>query len=132
MRQQTKLHRRRRRESLVVLEDTLCEQVGSRLADVDRHSNHRDGTYPLAPNPATSCYGSGPVRFPPGLRLDRRDEELPQWAAWVAKHFPDLKIPTATQGGIAGISRSTPCCSRIPRFASGMSRFGPTSPGRLT
>jgi hypothetical protein len=31
MRQQTKLHRRRRRESLVVLADTLCEPVGSRF-----------------------------------------------------------------------------------------------------
>jgi hypothetical protein len=39
-------------------------------------------------------YVSGPVRFPLGLRLYRRYEELTQWAACVAKHFPDLKIPT--------------------------------------
>ena len=28
-----------------------------------------------------------------GLRLDRRDEELTQWEAAVAKHVPDLQIP---------------------------------------
>jgi hypothetical protein len=98
MRQQTTPHRRRRRESLVVLDDTLCEHVGSLFDDVDRHDNHRDGTYPLAHNPVTSVYISGPVRFPLGLRLYRRDEELTQWAACVAQHFPDLKIPTDTTG----------------------------------
>ena len=61
---------------------------------MDRHYNHRDGTYPLAHNPVTSLYISGPVRFPVGLRLYRRDEELTQWEAAVAQHFPDLKIPT--------------------------------------
>jgi hypothetical protein len=34
------------------------------------------------------------VRFPLGLRLSRRDAELTQWEAAVAKHFPELKIPT--------------------------------------
>jgi DDE family transposase len=34
------------------------------------------------------------VRFPLGLRLYRRDEELAPWEAAVAKHFPDLNIPT--------------------------------------
>jgi hypothetical protein len=94
MLQQTTPHRQRRRESLVVIDDTLCEHVGSLFDDVDRHSNHSDGTYPMAHNPVTSLYVSGPVRFPLGLRLYRRYEELTQWAAWVAKHFPDLKIPT--------------------------------------
>jgi hypothetical protein len=94
MLQQTKPHRRRRRESLVVLDDTLCEHVGSLFDYVDRHYNHGDGTYPLAHNPVTSFYVSGPVRFPLDLRLYRRYEELTQWEAWVAKHFPDLKIPT--------------------------------------
>jgi hypothetical protein len=54
MRQQTKLHRRRRRDSLVVIEETLCDHVGSRFDQVDRHDNHGDGTYPLAHNPVTS------------------------------------------------------------------------------
>ena len=94
MLQQTKPHRQRRRESLVVIDDTLCEHVGSLFDHVDRHYNHSDGTYPLAHNPVTSLYVSGPVHFPLGLRLYRRYEELTQWEAYVAKHFPDLKIPT--------------------------------------
>jgi hypothetical protein len=93
MLQQTKAHRRRRRESLVAIDDTLCEHVGSLFDYVDRHYNHSDGTYPLAHNPVTSFYVSGPARFPLGLRLYRRDEELTQWEAAVAKHFPDLTIP---------------------------------------
>ena len=93
MLQQTTPHRRRRRESLVVLDDTLCEHVGSLFEYVDHHYNHGDGTYPLAHNPVTSFYVSGPVRFPLDLRLYRRDEELTQWETSVAKHFPDLKIP---------------------------------------
>src|SRR6266850_2106203 len=94
MLQQTKPHRRRRRDSLVVLDDTLCEHVGSLFDYVDRHYNHSDGTHPLAHNPVTSFYVSGPVRFPLDLRLYRRYEELTQWEAAVAKHFPDLEIPT--------------------------------------
>jgi DDE superfamily endonuclease len=93
MLQQTKPHRSRRRESLVVIDDTLCEHVGSLFDDVDRHYNHSDGTYPLAHNPVTSFYVSGPVRFPLGLRLYRRYEELSQWEAAVAKHVPELTIP---------------------------------------
>jgi len=94
MLQQTTPHRRRRRESLIVLDATLCEHVGSLFDYVDRHYNHGDGTYPLAHNPVTSFYVSGPVRFPLDLRLYRRYEELTQWEAAVAKHCPDFKIPT--------------------------------------
>jgi DDE superfamily endonuclease len=97
MLQQTKPHRRRRGESIVIIDDTLCEHVGSLFDYVDRHYNHSDGTYPLAHNPVTSLYVSGPVRFPLDLRLYRRYEELTQWEAWVVKYFPDLKIPTDTQ-----------------------------------
>jgi hypothetical protein len=97
MLQQTKPHRRRRRDSLVVIDDTLCEHVGSLFDHVDRHYNHSDGTYPLAHNPVTSFYVSGPGRFPLGLRLYRRYEELTQWEAAVAKHFPELTIPNDTK-----------------------------------
>jgi DDE superfamily endonuclease len=97
MLQQTKPHCRRRRESLIVIDDTLCEHVGSLFDYVDRHYNHSDGTYPLAHNPVTSLYVSGPVRFPLGLRLYRRYEELTQWETAVAKHFPTLQIPTNTK-----------------------------------
>jgi hypothetical protein len=93
MLQQTTPHRHRRRESMVVLDDTLCEHVGSLFDHVDRHDNHGDGTDPLAHNPVTSFYVSGPARFPLGLRLYRRSEALPQWAAAVATHFPDLPLP---------------------------------------
>jgi hypothetical protein len=93
MLQQTTPHRRRRLESLVVLDDTLGEQVGSLFDYVDRHDNHSDGTYPMAHNPVTSLSVSGPVRFPLGLRLYRRYEELTQWEAAVATHCPDLPIP---------------------------------------
>ena len=91
--QQTKPHRRNRCDSLVVLDDTLCEHVGNLFDYVDHHYNHGDGTYPLAHNPVTSFYVSGAVRFPLELRLYRRYEELTQWEATVAKHFPDLQIP---------------------------------------
>jgi hypothetical protein len=94
MLQQTKSHRRRRRESLVVIDATLCEHVGSLFEHVDRPDHHGDGTYPLAHHPVTSLSVSGPVRFPLDLRLSRRYEELTQWEAAVAKPFPDLPIPS--------------------------------------
>jgi hypothetical protein len=94
MLQETKPHRQRRCDSIVVLDDTLCEHAGSLFDYVDRHDHHGDGTYPLAHNPVTSFYVRGLVRFPLGLRLYRRDEELTQWEAAVAKQFPELKIPT--------------------------------------
>jgi hypothetical protein len=66
MLQQTKPHRLRRRESLVVIDDTRCEHGGSLFDDVDRPYNHSDGTYPLAHNPVASFSVSGQVRFPLG------------------------------------------------------------------
>jgi SRSO17 transposase len=81
-------------DAALILDDTLCEHVGSLFDYVDRHYNHGDDTYPLAHNPVTSHYVSGPVRFPVDLRLYRRYEELTQWEAFVHKHFPDRPIPT--------------------------------------
>ena len=69
------------------------QHVGSLFDYVDRHYNHGHDTYPLAHNPVTSYYVSGPVRFPVDLRLYRRYEELTQWEAFVHKHFPDRPIP---------------------------------------
>ena len=54
MLQETTPPRHRRRESMVVLDDTLCEHVGSLLDHVDRQDNHGDGTDPLAHHPVTS------------------------------------------------------------------------------
>jgi hypothetical protein len=81
MRHQTKPQRRRRRESLLGLEDTLCAHVGSLFDPVDRHDNRSTGSSPLAHHPVTSFSVSGPVRFPVGGRLYRRDEELTPWEA---------------------------------------------------
>src|SRR5262245_417344 len=93
--QQTQEVRGPKADALLILDDTLCEHVGSLFDYVDRHYNHGDTTYPLAHNPVTSHYVSGPVRFPLALRLYRRYEELTQWEAFVHKHFPKQSIPTA-------------------------------------
>jgi DDE superfamily endonuclease len=123
MLQQTKSHRRGRRESLVVLDDTLCEHVGSLFDYVDRHYNHSDGTYPLAHNPVTSLYVSGPVRFPLGLRLYRRYEELPQWEATVGKHFPELTIPREKQARNRLHKQVDPVLLQDPEFRARHEQF---------
>jgi hypothetical protein len=87
--------RRAAEASALLLDDTLCEHVGSLFEYVDRHYNHSDAAYPLAHNPVTSHYVSGPVRFPVDLRLYRRYEEVTRWEEFVHKHFPDHLIPTA-------------------------------------
>jgi DDE superfamily endonuclease len=92
--QQTQARRGPKADAILILDDTLCEHVGSLFDYVDRHYNHGDDTYPLAHNPVTSHYVSGPVHFPVALRLYRRYEELTQWEAFVHKHFPDRLIPT--------------------------------------
>jgi DDE superfamily endonuclease len=120
---QTKPHRQRRRESLVVIDDTLCEHVGSLFDYVDRHYNHSDGTYPLAHNPVTSFSVSGPVRFPLGLRLYRRDEELTQWEAAVAKHFPALEIPTHTKARNRLHNQVDPVLLQDPDFQARHEQF---------
>jgi SRSO17 transposase len=123
MLQQTKRHRRRRRDSLVVIDDTLCEHVGSLFDHVDRHYNHGDGTYPLAHNPVTSFYVSGPVRFPLGLRLYRRYEELTQWEAAVAKHFPELKMPTDKKARNRLHKQVDPVLLQDPEFRARHAQF---------
>ena len=92
--QQTKAVRGPKADATLMLDDTLCEHVGSLFDYVDRHYDHGDDTYPLAHNPVTSHYVSGPVRFPLDLRLYRRYEDLTQWETFVRKHFPDRPIPT--------------------------------------
>ena len=92
--EQTKPHRRPKADAAVVIDDTLCEHVGSLFDYVDRHYNHTDGSYPLAHNPVTSFSISGAARFPLDLRLYRRYEELTNWESFVQQHFPDRTIPT--------------------------------------
>lgn len=95
--QQTQPHRRSKADGAVIVDDTLCEHVGSLFDYVDRHYNHSDATYPLAHNPVTSFYVSGAARFPLDLRLYRRYEEVTQWEAFVHKHFPARDLPTTKQ-----------------------------------
>jgi SRSO17 transposase len=91
---QTMAQRRPTAASAVIVDDTLCEHVGSLFAYVDRHYNHSDASYPLAHNPVTSHYVSGAVRFPLDLRLYRRYEEVTRWEEFVHTHFPEQVIPT--------------------------------------
>jgi hypothetical protein len=91
--QQTQAVRGPQADAALMLDDTLCEHVGSLCDYVDRHDNHGNDTYPLAHNPVTSSYVSGPVRFPVDLRLYRRYEACTQWATFVQKHFPNRPIP---------------------------------------
>ena len=123
MLQQTQPHRRRRRDSLVVIDDTLCEHVGSLFDHVDRHYNHGDGTYPLAHNPVTSFYVTGSVRFPLDLRLYRRYEELTQWEAAVAQHFPDLQIPTEKKARNRLHKQVDPVLLQDPEFRARHEQF---------
>jgi hypothetical protein len=123
MLQQTIPHRRRRRESLLGLEDTRCEHVGRLFDHVDRHDNHGDGTYPLAHKPVTSLYVRGPVRFPVGLRLYRRDEELTQWQAAVAKHVPELKIPPESKARNRLHTQVDPVLLQDPAFRTRHEQF---------
>ena len=90
---QTKTRRLPKDQSVLILDDTLCEHGGSLFEYIDHHYNHGDDTYPLAHNPVTSHYVSGPVRFPVELRLYRRYEEVTQWATFVQQHFPEREIP---------------------------------------
>ena len=92
--QQTQAVRGPKADAILILDDTLCEHVGSLFEYVDRHYNHGDDTYPLAHNPVTSHYVSGPVRFPVDLHLYRRYEEFTHWETFVHKHVPDRVIPT--------------------------------------
>lgn len=91
---QTAPHRLKEEESCLVLDDTLCEHVGSLFEYVDRHYDHSEDRYPLAHNLVTSHYMSGAVRFPVDARLYRRYEEMTQWEEFVKKHFPDRAIPS--------------------------------------
>lgn len=90
---ETVKQRRKAKDSVLPIDDTMCEHVGSLFEYVDRHYNHTDGTYPMAHNIVTAHYVSGAVRFPVDYRLYRRYEEFTQWESFVKKHFPEVEIP---------------------------------------
>lgn len=93
MLEQTAPHRRPGQVSSLILDDTLCEHVGSLFEYVDRHYDHGDHRYPLAHNLVTSFYLSGAVRFPVEARLYRRYEEITQWESFVQQYLPEREIP---------------------------------------
>ena len=95
MRPQTTPHRRRRRESLLARDATLCEHGGRLLDSGARPDHQRDGPSPLAHQPVPNLEVRGAVRFPVGVRLSRRSAERPPWEASVAQPVPDVPRPTA-------------------------------------
>jgi SRSO17 transposase len=80
-------------QSCLLIDDTLCEHVGSLFEYIDRHYNHSDHSYPLAHNLVTSHYRSGAVRFPVDCEIYRRYEDLTRWTEFVQKYFPEQVIP---------------------------------------
>lgn len=115
---ETKAVRLAKDKSALVVDDTLCEHVGSLFEYVDRHYNHGDDTYPLAHNPVTSHYVSGPVRFPVELRLYRRYEDVTHWEAFVHKHFPDRAIPPTKKERRRLHKEVDPVLLQDPEFAA--------------
>ncbi len=120
---QTEPHRRGLADSALVFDDTLCEHVGDLFEYVDRHYNHADDTFPLAHNPVTSHFVSGPVRFPLGLRLYRRYEEFTDWETFVHQHFAGLTIPHTKKERAQLHKLLDPVLLTDPAFAAWHERF---------
>ncbi len=116
--QQTEAVRHPQAESVLAIDDTLCEHVGDMFDYVARHYDHCDGTYPLAHNLVTSHYVSGPVRFPVGLRSYRRYEEITRWDEFVHKHFPEREIPTKRKERNRLHKEVDPVLLQDPEFAA--------------
>ena len=116
--QHTKAVRLAKDKSALVLDDTLCEHVGSLFEYIDRHYNHGDDSYPLAHNPVTSHYVSGPVRFPVDLRLYRRYEAVTRWAEFVHKHFPEHALPQRKKERAQFHKAVDPVLRQDPEFES--------------
>lgn len=85
------------RDSDLILDDTLCEHVGSLFEYVERHYNHSEDTYPLAHNLVTSYYHSGAVRFPVNYELYQRYESVTDWERFVRQHFPNQTMPSGAK-----------------------------------
>src|SRR5215468_7735015 len=119
--QQTQAVRGPKADGALILDDTLCEHVGSLFDYVDRHDHHGDAPYPLAHHPVTSHDGSGPVRFPVDLRLYRRYEECTRCAEFVRAHFPARAIPTHKQErarlhkAVAPVFLQDPAFEKLPQ-----------------
>jgi len=97
MLEQTDAVRRKAQQSCVIVDDTLCEHVGSVFEYVARHYDHCEGRYPLGHSLVTTHYVSGAVRFPLEVRLYRRYEKQTRWEEFVREYFPTRAIPTETK-----------------------------------
>ena len=115
---QTILHRLTAAGSSFILDDTMCEHVGSLFEYIDRHYNHSNSTYPLAHNLVTSHYLSGAVRFPIDFEVYRRYEEVTEWASFVMKYFPDEEIPKKGKALSAFHKRVDPVLLKDADFAA--------------
>ena len=82
------------KQSCLLIDDTLCEHVGSLFEYLDRHYNHSDSSYPLAHNLVTSHYRSGAVRFPVDCDVYRRYEDLTQWEQFYPQALSGSRDPT--------------------------------------
>jgi hypothetical protein len=80
---ETAPHRRAVKDSCLIIDDRLCEPVGSLFEYVDGHYDQSEDRYPLAPNLVTSHYVSGAVLLELEARLYRRYEERTDWEALV-------------------------------------------------
>ncbi len=105
------------KQSCLLIDDTLCEHVGSLFESIDRHYNHSDSRYPLARNLVASHYRSGAVRFPVDCEIYRRYEDLTQWEQFIAKHFPEQAIPPTTQARQTLHKQLDPTLLEDPEFA---------------
>ena len=94
MLEQTAPMRRAAAQTCLIVDDTLCEHVGSMFEYVDRHYDHCEGRYPLGHNLVTTHLLSGAVRFPLEVRMYRRYEEQTRWVEFVGKPYPGRAIPT--------------------------------------
>lgn len=117
MQEQTHAHMRPAKASCLILDDTLCEHVGSLFEHVARHYDHCNGSYPLAHNLVTSHFVSGAVRFPVDAREYRRFDEATQWESFAQHHFPDRKIPKQAKPRARFHKEVDPVLLQDPEFA---------------
>jgi SRSO17 transposase len=87
----------RKTDSYLIIDDTLCEHVGSLFEYITHHYDHCDNTYPLAHNLVTSLYLSGAVRFPVDFEVYRRYEEITRWEDFIHLYFPEQIIPNTAK-----------------------------------
>lgn len=109
--------------SSLILDDTLCEHVGSLFEYIDNHYNHSDHTYPLAHNLVTSHYLSGSVRFPLDFELYRRYEEVTQWREFMQRQFPEQEIPSNASERQALHRKFDKALSKDPEYAALAEQF---------